>query len=355
MKRALHGMTSDEVVTEARRSLSRGAGKTRAIYRQVMREGRFEPESLGLGPAAVSAWRGAFSFELPEVVRTVEEPGDDDPTRKVVLRGDDGLEHEAVSIPMGRARYTLCVSSQVGCKMGCRFCETARMGLLRHLTAAEIVAQVLLARHVLGWSVRNVVFMGMGEALDNFDNLAQALRVLTDPGGMAMGQERLTICTVGNVDGIRRLAELGYKRLNLSVSLNAARDDLRREIMPVAKRYSLDALQVALARYRPRRNFALGVNYCLLPGINDSRRDAQLVAEFCGPLERVLVNVIPYNPGTAPIAPAPTDADVDRFIGWLRAEGLPVRRRVTKGRAVMAACGQLGNAGLRAGPRRPAQ
>lgn len=349
MKQALHGMTSEEVVAEARRRLPRGAGKARAIYRRMMGEGRFEPEAAGLGPRAASSWRDAFGFDLPEVVRSVQEPGDGDPTRKVVLRTPDGLEHEAVSIPMGRARYTLCVSSQVGCKMGCRFCETAKMGLLRHLTTAEIVAQVLLARHVLGWPVRNVVFMGMGEALDNFDNLAQALRVLTDPGGMAMAQERLTVCTVGNADGIRRLADLGFKRLNLSVSLNAARDDLRRRIMPVAKRYPLSELQAALAQYRPRRNFALGVNYCLLPEINDSRQDARLVAEFCRPLERVLVNVIPYNPGTTPIASAPTDADIVQFIGWLRDEGLPVRRRITKGRTVMAACGQLGNAGLRGG------
>ncbi|MFW6051402.1 MAG: 23S rRNA (adenine(2503)-C(2))-methyltransferase RlmN [Myxococcota bacterium] len=349
---ALHGMTSDEALACARSRLARGAGKARAVYRRVVREGRFEPEALGLGAAAAEGWRRAFAFELPEVVRVVQEDGPEGPTRKAVLRTDDGLEHECVSIPMGRDRFTLCVSSQVGCKMGCRFCETGRMGLLRHLSAAEMVGQVLLARHRLGWPVRNVVFMGMGEALDNFDGLRQALQVLTDPGGMAMAQERITVCTVGHVDGIRRLAELGLKRLNLSVSLNSARDEVRRELMPIGRRYPLAELQVALRLYRPRRNFALGVNYCLMPGINDTREDAARIADFCRPLARVLVNLIPYNPGTAPLTRAPEEHEVERFVAWLRAEGLPVRRRITKGRAVMAACGQLGNAGLRNGARR---
>ena len=343
----IHGMTSAGLAAEASRRLEAGAGAARKLYRQVVREGRFEPEAVGLGMRSVAAWRAHFSFALPEVVRVVEEDGPTGTTAKAVLRLEDGYEIECVRIPMGRDRITLCVSSQVGCKMGCGFCETARMGLLRHLTAAEIVGQILVAQHVLAWPVRNVVFMGMGEALDN-PALVTVLRVLNDPGGMAMAQERLTVCTVGRVDGITRLAEAGFKRLNLSVSLNAANDQRRSELMPVNRKTPLAALQAALAAYRPRRNFALGVNYCLMPGLNDAREDAADVARFCAPISRVLVNVIPYNPGNAPLTRAPTDEEVDRFIGWLRDEGLPVRKRVTKGRAVMAACGQLGNAELRA-------
>jgi 23S rRNA (adenine2503-C2)-methyltransferase len=209
-----------------------------------------------------------------------------------------------------------------------------------------------VARHRLGWSIRNVVFMGMGEALDNADAVVQALRVFNDPGGLAMGQERLTVCTVGNAEGIRKLGALGFKRLNLSISLNAANDALRSEIMPVNRRTPLAELQAALVAYRPRRNFALGVNYCLMPGMNDTREDAAAVARFCAPLERVLINVIPYNPGNAPLTRAPSEPEIDRFIEWLREEGLPVRRRVTKGRTVMAACGQLGNVALREERRR---
>jgi 23S rRNA (adenine2503-C2)-methyltransferase len=350
----LHGLTGTEAVEAARRLLPRGAGKARPVYRMAVREGRFDPGATGLGPQAIEAWRAAFDFELAEVARLVEEETPEGATRKAVLRTADGLEHECVSIPMGHDRFTLCVSSQVGCKMGCRFCETGRMGLLRHLTADEIVGQVLVAQHRLGWPIRNVVFMGMGEALDNFEGLAQALRVLTDPGGMAMAQERLTVCTVGHVEGIRRLADLGFKRLNLSVSLNAVRDDLRRDLMPIGRRHPLGELQEALRAYRPRRNFALGVNYCLMPGINDTRDDARGIAGFCRPLERTLVNLIPYNPGTCALTRAPTEDEVVRFVGWLRDEGLAVRRRVTKGRKVMAACGQLGNVALRRSRTRPA-
>jgi 23S rRNA (adenine2503-C2)-methyltransferase len=181
----------------------------------------------------------------------------------------------------------------------------------------------------------------------------QALRVMSDPEGLAFGQERLTVCTVGRVDGLRALAAAGFKRLNLSVRLNARVVALLSEVMPVNSMSPLSLLQEALAAYRPRRNFALGVNYCLLPGLNDSPAHAAGVARFCAPLTRVMVNVIPYNPGGAPLTRAPSDAEVDRFIGWLRDEGLPVRRRVTKGRAVMAACGQLGNVELRALRRSP--
>jgi 23S rRNA (adenine2503-C2)-methyltransferase len=176
----------------------------------------------------------------------------------------------------------------------------------------------------------------------------RALHVITDASGLSMAQERITVCTVGHVEGINRLAEQRFKRLNLSVSLNAPNDALRNELMPVNRRTPLAVLQQALVAYRPRRNFALGVNYCLLPGLNDQREHARQIAEFCAPLERVMVNLIPFNPGTAPITRAPTDEETELFIGWLREEGLPVRRRVTKGRSVMAACGQLGNVELRA-------
>ncbi|MFZ1863097.1 MAG: 23S rRNA (adenine(2503)-C(2))-methyltransferase RlmN [Polyangiales bacterium] len=347
-KVAIHGMTSAELVARAREVLPRGHGLSRRIYRQAMLKGRFYPASFGLGPEACAAWRSEFSFDLPEIVAVRSDEGEQGTTTKMVLRLQDGFEVESVCIPMGRGRHTLCVSSQVGCKMRCTFCETGRMGLLRHLTTDEIIAQLLVARHRLGLPIRNVVFMGMGEALDNPDNVMQALRVLNDDAGLAISQERLTICTVGHAEGIRLLLRQGFKRLNLSISLNAASDALRSQLMPINRRTDLAELQSVLMAYRPRRNFALGVNYCLMPGINDTQADASAVAEFCRPLGRVLVNLIPYNPGSQPIARAPDDAEVERFIGWLRAAGLPVRERVTKGRSVMAACGQLGNPDARA-------
>ncbi|NOY93676.1 MAG: 23S rRNA (adenine(2503)-C(2))-methyltransferase RlmN [Deltaproteobacteria bacterium] len=352
MTEAIHGFSSTAFAERCRELGFRGAGKARELYRLALREGVFEPERVGLGAEACRAYRAHFSFALPERVRVLESAGPRGPTTKLALRLADGLELECVRIPMGRERFSLCVSTQVGCKMGCAFCETGRMGLLRQLSVAEIVVQLLAVRHGLGLSVKNIVFMGMGEPLDNMDGLLGALQVLNDPGGLAITQEHMTVCTVGHLDGIRRLGEAGYKRLNLSVSLNAANDALRSRLMPVNRRAPLRELKAALVAYRPRRNFALGVHYCLMPGLNDTREDARDVARFCDGLGRVLVQLIPYNPGGDPLTRAPEEPEVERFVAWLREQGLPVRRRVTKGRDVMAACGQLGNVDLRRGRAR---
>ena len=340
------GLCSAELVSLARSRLLHAAGIAPSIYKDALRFGRFEPERFGLSERSIRGWREHFRFDLPPVVRTLCEVTESGTTAKAVLALADGLECECVLLPMGDERSTLCVSSQIGCKMGCRFCETARMGLLRHMTSAEIVAQILVARHVLDWQFRNVVFMGMGEALDN-EAVIPVLRVLTDSSGIGMSQERITICTVGRVDGIRRLQALGMKRLNLSISLNAANDALRSELMPINRVVPLAELQAVLQGYRPRANFALGVNYCLMPGKNDGPDHAREVAEFCRPLGRIMVNVIPYNPGSVPLTRAPSEPEIETFIEHLRAQGLPVRRRITKGRSVMAACGQLGNVELR--------
>jgi 23S rRNA (adenine2503-C2)-methyltransferase len=189
--------------------------------------------------------------------------------------------------------------------------------------------------------------MAMGEALDNADNVIQALKVLVDKRGLHFSQERITICTSGHAEGISKLAALGWKRLNLSISLNAANDEARSRVMPVNRKTPLAELQRILTDYPQRRNFILGVNYCLMPGMNDARQDVTDIAAFCKPLGRVLVNLIPYNPGNAPLTRAPSEDEVVQFIGWLREAGLPVRRRITKGRSIMAACGQLGNVELR--------
>jgi len=317
------------------------------VYQTALATGELRLESLSLSAEASAGYRRHFSLELPQVARVITEDADTGTTAKATLRSSDGLEYECVHLPMGRDRSTLCISSQVGCKMGCEFCETGRMGLIRNLSSAEIIGQLIVARSQLGFDFRNVVFMGMGEALDNVDAVIAALRIMSDPGGLAIGLDHITVCTVGNVAGLQRLSAAGFTRLNVSVSLNAASDDIRNSLMPVNRRTPLAELQQALIAYRPRKNFAFGINYCLLPGINDSADDIAGIAEFCRPLGRVMVNVIPYNPGTTPITRAPTEDEVVDFIAGVREAGLAVRRRITKGRSVMAACGQLGNVALR--------
>lgn len=337
-------------------ALAGGGGSSQALgrlYRRAFAEGRFEPAAETVGKAAAAALGARVALRLPEIERVVEEAGPFGTTAKALLRLDDGRRVECVRIPVARRGVepgpdTLCVSTQVGCRMGCLFCESGRMGFARDLRPDEIVGQYAAARLALGWDVGQVVFMGMGEPLDNFDGLAGAIAVLLDESGPAFSQDDLTVCTVGLPEGIARLKALGLKRLNLSVSLNAPDDGLRGELMPATRGIGLEALAAALAAYPQRRNFALAVNYCLMPGRNDGEGAAEGVAAFvraAAPNGRAVVNVIPYNPGPAPVGRAPGEAEVEAFVKRLRAAGVYVKLRTPRGRALMAACGQLGRAG----------
>ena len=255
-----------------------------------------------------------------------------------------GAEFESVVVPMQHAqrrRKSVCISCQVGCRYGCRFCQTATLGLVRNLTAAEMVGQVLAAQREFGPELRTVVFMGMGEPLDNLDEVLQALRVLNDPSGIGLKMARLTLSTVGRVDGLRRIAELGWRRLNLAVSINAPNDELRHQIMPIAREQPLSELRQAMLDYPLRRNQHFMVEYVLIPGVNDEPRHARQLAELLAGV-RCMVNVIAHNPRPGSAWRAPHRAEVRRFLDELRAAGQPCRQRVTRGREELAACGQLG-------------
>lgn len=319
---------------------TKGAGFAAAIHAAATQNGTFAPEELGAGLATAAAWRQLACLQLPTVVAEQREAAMHGDVVKRLLALHDGRTVESVSLPMGHGRRSLCVSTQVGCARACTFCETGRLGLLRNLTAGEITAQVTM--QCREQRPDSLVFMGMGEPLDNLPALLQALAVLVDRHGFGYAQERLTVCTVGHVPGIHALRELGWKRLGLALSLNSADEARRAELMPYSVRYSLADIQQALLAFRQRRNLAIGVHWCLMPGINDGARDAEQLAAFVAPLGRTFVHVIPYNPGSAPIARAPHEEEVVTFVARLRERGLAVRRRITKGRSVMAACGQLG-------------
>jgi 23S rRNA (adenine2503-C2)-methyltransferase len=318
-------------------------------------------------PEALAVYRGVFRdgttppgwVSLPDmpVVRTQTEGT----TRKFVQRTRDDLETETVILPQhgstGRARSTLCVSSQVGCAMGCTFCETAQMGLRRNLRAEEIVAQWLAARFTLEATVTNVVFMGMGEPMDNIDAVVDAIRVLVDRNGPAVPASRITVSTVGHVDGIDRLAavarEPGLRQLRLAVSLNAPNDEIRGSIMPLNRAMPMATLMDAMRRWPVSERQRVLIEYVLIPGVNDGDAHAEELCAYLRPL-RCTINVIPYNPRRDSPWPAPADDDVDRFVERVRAAGGFVKRRQTMGRTVMGACGQLGNPLLRR-PRRASE
>jgi len=263
---------------------------------------------------------------------------------KFLTRLSDGETIESVVLPMA-THLTVCVSTQVGCRMGCRFCETARMGWRRDLRVEEIVGQVAAARRRFGDGVRNVVFMGMGEPLDNLDNVVQAVRVITDQRGLDVAMRRVTISTCGLDDGIRRLAALNWPHLKLAVSLNAPDDHLRDRLMPVNHRVPLARLMEALRDFPLARDGALMMAYVLVPGINDRPEHARQVAELLAPL-KARINLIGFNPlGAQSDYRAPEETEIEAFARHLAAAGVFVCRRRTKGQDLAAACGQLRSQG----------
>ena len=351
MDDAVHilGLTLEEFIAAA---AARGTRRPRALelYRAAFREGKALEPWVRIGVAPVAATQV------------------DGETVKFTQRHADGLETESVLIPMWirgerRTARTLCVSSQVGCAMGCRFCETAQMGLLRDLTASEIVAQWRAARFEapvpvdepregarLGHEIRNVVFMGMGEPTENLAAVLQAIRVLCDHNGGGLAASRVAVSTVGRLEGIRRLGEFiqepGFRGLGLAVSVNAPNDRVRDEIMPINRAEPLEALLEALRAYPKRPSAALCIEYVLIPGVNDAPEHCD---EVCARLRglRCSLNVIPYNPRRDSPWSAPSEASVDAFLRRAVANGQFTKRRGTKGRDVMAACGQLGNPEIR--------
>ena len=267
-----------------------------------------------------------------------------DGTRKMLLRTGTGQRLESVIIPMGSGRWTQCVSSQVGCKMGCDFCATAEMSVRKNLTTSEIVDQIYHARSLMGqedMQVNNQVFMGMGEPLDNLDNVIPALRILLDQKGAAFGQRRITVSTVGLVPKIAQLAE--SVPINLAVSLNATTDELRSKLMPINRKYNLAQLLQALRDFpmAPRRR--IFVEYVMLGGVNDTNEDAKRLPKLLHGI-RAKINLIPFNPYPGSRFVSPTEERVAYFLDKLHKAGIQTNIREPKGRDIEAACGMLDGA-----------
>jgi 23S rRNA (adenine2503-C2)-methyltransferase len=342
----LLSLTCDELATALHRHYGKGLFHARALYHAFFRHGREDlltlPE-LDASPALATALHRDLHAGLPPLVARHKEGG----LQKFVSRLADGQEVESVLIPM-RTHVTVCVSSQAGCRQGCRFCQTGTLGLARHLTASEIVAQVVSARRLAGVPIRNAVFMGMGEPLDNLDAVARAIRVISDPHGLAIALRYITVSTAGMADGIARLAALDFPRLNLAISLNAPNDAIRSALMPLNRTHPMATLRQALARFPLHGREAILVAYVLIRGINDHENHARELARYLRPL-RVRVNLIPLNPlPDSPFSP-PAEDQVERFRAVLVGEGVFVRKRGTAGQSVMAACGQLGRLQKRRG------
>jgi len=248
---------------------------------------------------------------------------------------------EAVFMP-SEGRQTICISTQAGCAVDCQFCLTAQLGLIRNLSPGEIVAQVLLPleehKAVLAPNT-NIVLMGQGEPLLNFDSVMAALRILLDPKGVAISPKHATLSTSGIVPGIERFAKEEV-RPGLAISLNASNDEQRNALMPINRKYPLATLINACREYPLRSWEYLMFEYVMLGGVNDSMADARRVVKLLAPLQAAKVNLIPWNPGALPYHESPPEV-IDAFQKLLIERGIPTFVRHSRGRDVMAACGQL--------------
>ncbi|HKA24101.1 MAG TPA: 23S rRNA (adenine(2503)-C(2))-methyltransferase RlmN, partial [Candidatus Eisenbacteria bacterium] len=280
-----------------------------------------------------------LNFDLPEPAEIRVSPGND--AVKFALRLKDGSRIESVAM-QSRRGVTLCVSSQAGCGMGCVFCATGLMGLVRNLRAEEIVGQVERMLDATEWQDPgfHLVFMGMGEPLANYASVLRAIRILHDPAGLSVGARRITVSTVGLVPQIQRLAHEGLP-LGLAISLHASTDEKRGQIVPTTKRFSLEDILGAAREYAETTGRRVTLEYTLLAGVNDSREDALGLAAWARSLP-AKINLIPYNPVPGLPWKRPDEASVSRFVEWLAPRAPAVTVRWSQGGEIGAACGQLG-------------
>ncbi len=312
----------------------------RWLYRR--RETRWEnmsdlPEGLRQTLAA------SLPLSLPEVANTA---GAKDSTLKFLFRFSDGSMVESVLIPPSPALYgslskrkTLCLSTQVGCAYGCKFCASGLDGWKRNLSAGEIVGQFLAAEAASGEKINNIVFMGMGEPLANFAAVMKSIDILNSPWGADLGARHITVSTSGLVPEILKLADQP-RQIRLAVSLHGATDEVRDQIMPVNRKYPLDSLLRACTYYANQKKQKLSFEYILIAGINDRPSDSRALAQIARSLH-AKINLIPYNPVEGLPWQRSSDSSQQNFLETLRKNGVVATLRREKGGDIAAACGQL--------------
>ena len=283
----------------------------------------------------------AKNFQFDFLIPTLKLDSSDGKTRKTLFKLHDGRQIEAVLMRYDRRR-TLCISTQVGCAMGCTFCATGQMGFTRHLSSGEIIAQVMYYAHLLDNEkdvVTNIVLMGMGEPFHNYENTMAAIDRLNDPEGYNFGARRFTISTSGLVPAIRQFAS-EKRQVNLAVSLHSAENDKRMSMMPITKKYNLEELITACREYVEITGRRITFEWALINGVNDTPDEARKLAAL---LKGMLchVNAIPLNPTTGYAGKATTRESADAFKQILEQNGIPCTIRIRRGIDIQAGCGQL--------------
>lgn len=340
-----HPSIYDEAaVDRARRDLRFDPGFIRRLRIALLKHARTPTEALQSLPEEI---RSAFADRIALHALSPPQRFDSsvDGASKLIFRTHTGYSIESVILRAGTGRTSLCISSQVGCAAKCDFCATGRMGMAHDLTSAEILDQVTQANHLLAPEqrrVRNIVFMGMGEPLHNTMHVSDALAFLTSSVGFHHPPSRILLSTVGVIDPLLAMAE-EFPKINYAISLHAADQKTREQIIPLAARYSLDALRDAVLELNRLQNDRTTVmlEYLMLAGVNETLDHADRLIQWCRDL-RVHINLIPYNPvDEAPHLDGADRAAIERFGDCLKAAGLPTTIRYSMGRDVDAACGQL--------------
>jgi 23S rRNA (adenine2503-C2)-methyltransferase len=321
--------------------------RARQIFNWIYRHGVTDVAAMTDLSRELRATLGPdFELTTPELVRRERSV---DGTEKFLLRLADGRDIESVFIP-DTPSMTFCISTQVGCAMACAFCLTGKMGLVRNLTAGEIAGQVRVLADALGMRDKtfNIVLMGMGEPLHNYDETMRALRILNDEHGFALPPRRVTLSTVGLLPALERLANEPLMP-NLAISLHAPTDALRGELVPLNRKYGVADIIEACKRFPLARRRRITFEYVLLAGVNDSPDAAQRLAKLLAGVKSK-VNLIPLNPAPGIPFERPLDDTIDRFARILADHGLVVSVRKSRGRDIRAACGQLIVEGTRKSP-----
>lgn len=318
-------------------AIGHGRFRARQIFRWIYRRGVTDLEAMTDLPRELRGLGRQFNLTTPQLVHHEKST---DGTEKFLLRLNDGRQVESVFIPDTPA-MTFCISTQVGCAMACAFCLTGRMGLVRNLTAGEIVGQVRVLADVLGMrdTSFNIVLMGMGEPLHNYDETMKALRILTDEHGFGVPPRRITLSTVGLLPALERLAEEPVMP-NLAISLHAPTDAQRGELVPINKKYGVSDIIAACKRFPLKKRSRITFEYVLLAGVNDAPEDARRLARLLAGVKSK-INLIPLNAAAGIPFERPSDEAVGRFAGILAGHHLLVSVRKSRGRDIRAACGQL--------------
>ena len=280
-----------------------------------------------------------FCLSLPSIYKKQESS---DGTIKLLLELEDGSKIETAMLPYNYGN-AICVTSQVGCNMGCSFCASGLLKKQRNLEASEMVGQVLVMNKLLeikGEHITHIVVMGTGEPFDNYDNVLDFIRIVNHPKGLAIGARHITVSTCGIVPGIMRYAEEGLQT-NLAISLHAPNDEIRNKLMPISKAYPMDKLMEAISYYEKHAQRRVTFEYILLKGVNDSLECADQLAKLLNKGSTYIVNLIPYNPVAENSYMRSDDNSVHKFFSYLKQKHMNVTIRKEFGDDIDAACGQL--------------